>query len=43
MTLPYSALVDLYKGAKGLFRDTACFESVTGDLKNFERVDSPDR
>ena len=34
----YSVLLDLYKGAEDLFRDAAYFESVTGDIKNFERV-----
>ena len=43
MILVYSVVPDLYKGAKELFRDAVYFASVTGDLKNFERVDSPHR
>ena len=43
MILVYSVVLDLYKGAKYLFTDAAYFASVTGDLKNFERIDSPDR
>ena len=42
MILVYSVFLDLDKGAKDLFRDAAYFESVTGDIQDFERIDSPD-
>ena len=42
MMLVYSVVLDLYKGAKHLFRDAAYFASLTGDLKkSFDVFRSP--